>query len=286
MSVGGSLFKNLEKGIGYVADGITFVLMYVVNPGHAFDEIRNCRLKDDSADESSPGKALINQRIEIDFLLQQSIEYRQLEESRSGTIDEKNKVLLTICALLVAADAAVLSNFDPKWLALIPLGPIAASVYLVLVAFQVAKVPIVDYKKICSGNHTDTEDAKYKLVEDNLKCSDNLSLANRYRVGVHLAAWRLIPLAIILLLTVVSYGVLSGAPEDRLLKALKNNEQLRKELRGPQGPPGPRGPVGPPGSLVPPYDSQGTDNDLAQDSRGLRPNLWSDPQVWESESAG
>jgi hypothetical protein len=245
MRVLSPLFGALEKIFSYLADVVTHVLMFVVNPGHTFVEIRAGKF------EEIQEEVVIDDKVEAGFLLEQAISYREQEESRTQTIDEKNKVLLTISALLFAAEAAVLSNIDPKWLALIPLVPAAAAVYLVLVAFRVGEVPVVDYRRICLGKNKSTVQIKRQLAQDNFECGHKLGFSNCFRVGVHRAAWRLIPLSIALLLGVVSYGVLLSGSEDRLLKELRNNAKLRNELLGPQGMQGPPGPVGPPGAVGP-----------------------------------
>ncbi len=237
----------IEKVFTYGADAVTYFIMFWVNPYHTFREIQDAKF------EVTPKEIVIDYEADKDFLLEQAIKYREREEARTQTIDEKNKVLLTISALLFAAVAAVLSNLDPKWLALIPLVPIAAAVYLVLVAFRVGEVTVVDYRNICLGNGKETEQIKRELIKENFDCGHDLDSRNCFRVGVHRAAWRLVPFSIVLLLAVISYGLLSHGSQDQLLKALKNNARLRNELLGPQGVQGPPGPIG----LVGPQGPQG-----------------------------
>ncbi len=230
-----SLFHTLENICSSVVHWITYLLMYVINPGHSFSEIEKGKLEENHSGEEKKPDLTVNRQVSTDFLLQQSIEFRELEENRRGTIDDKNKVLLTICAILFAADAAILSNFVPKWPALIPLPSIAAAVYLVLVAFEVGEIPIVNHQGICFGKHPNTEAAKVCLINENYQCGHNLSLSNSYRVGVHCAAWRLLPLSILMILIVVICEVSSGGSGDNVMKTPKSNEKLRNDLGGPTG---------------------------------------------------
>jgi len=172
--------------------------------------------------------------------------YFEEEVKRSQIIDEKNKVLLTITALLVAADAAIASSIEPKWLILVPLIPTVISIFLILVHFGVQSVPIPAYGK-----------KNEELTNSYYDCMEKYSQANCFRVGIYLASCRAATIGVLLLLVVFIYFAFTkdSSSEDKLIRTMQNSTELLNRLRGPQGPAGPkgeRGAEGPQGIQGPP----------------------------------
>ncbi len=220
----------------------TYALLFILNPGHRYREVKAQRMdvgviRDTDAPRITPVSA------------EAAREYFQEELRRGQVVDEKNKVLLTVAALLVAACAAIASNIEPKWPILLPLTLTGISVFLVLVHFGVRSVPVPSHEI------TDQE----KLAESFSECRKSLSLATSYRVGVYRASLRAATLGIVSLLLVFAYFAFSRAAssENKLIRAVKNDLELADWLRGPQGPVGPpgpkgeRGPEGPQGPIGP-----------------------------------
>ena len=215
--------------------------MFILNPGHTFDEVKNSRMVHTKSDKESLPKKSEN-----------ACKYYQEEIQRSQVVDEKNKVLLTIAALLLAACSAIASYIEPKWLVLIPLIPTVISVFLVLVHFGVQTVPIPQYELASDKS----------LIKSYHECKETLSRATDFRIGIYRTAYRAITLSILSLLVVFIFFASneSSSSEVKFIKTIYNDKELQKLLRGPQGPvglkgekgePGAPGPIGPKGEIGP-----------------------------------
>lgn len=246
-----NLFKKLENIGKACCNRATYILLFMLNPEHTYDEVKSSRMI-----PSKPAKGKAPDKPDV------ARAYYEEEVKRSKIVDEKNKVLLTIAALLVAACSAIAAGIEPKWLMLIPLIPTVVSVFLVLVHFGVQTVSIPEYELTCES----------KLAKSYYECKKKLSLATDFRVGIYLAACRAVTMGVLLLLGVFIYFASeeSLSTEDKLVKAVQNNAELLNRLRGPQGPagskgecglegvqgpqgsPGPQGPLGIPGPQGPP----------------------------------
>ena len=234
------IFTILEKVFGYAVNLITFFLMFILNPGHTFKEIQDKRMHNgantDQSNEVSDG-------VDADFFLEITREHLNSEINRGTVVDEKNKVLLTVAALLMAADAAVLLAINHKWIALLPMLPTTAAIFLILIHFGVRVVPVPNYREIF--NDINTKNAKINLGKEYLNCESKFSQSNNYFVGVYRASCRATILGVFLLIP--AFICVGNNSENELIKTIKNNTELIKLLRGPQGPHGIPGPMGPPG---------------------------------------
>jgi hypothetical protein len=197
--------------------------------------------------------------------------YFNEEIKRSQIIDEKNKVLLTITALLVAADAAIATNIELKWLILVPLIPTVISIFLTLVHFGVQSVPIPAYEK-----------KNEELINSYFDCMEKYQQANGFRVGIYLASCRAATFGVLLLLGVFIYFAFAGdfSTEDKLFKTIRNNTELQNCLRGPQGTSGPKGERGEEGlqGIQGPPGPQGTPGKVV-----IIPETLSEKKIKEEE---
>lgn len=216
-------FKFLEKYIKICCNIATYVFLFVLNPGYTYAEVKD-------------GKTHVSADFKSKFRENGTVEsaraYFKEEVKRSQVIDEKNKVLLTITALLVAANAAIASIIKLKWLILVPLIPTVISIFLILVHFGIQSIPIPDYGK-----------KNEELMISYFDCMEKYSQANCLRVGIYLASCRAATFGVIFLLVVFIHFAFTGdsSSEDKLFKTIRNNTELQNLLRGPQGPTGPKG---------------------------------------------
>lgn len=243
-----SIFQYFEKIGDHITNWITYILLFVLNPGHELEEVRKGALiREMNASE----KTLIVHASDdnIDVLLTEAKTYKEEEDKRRIIIDEKNKILLTVSALLVTASAALFPHVDPRWIILIPLFPILMSLYLILMYFRVQAVQVIDLRSI--NWEDDLRKTKEKLVSDYFNCASNLSPKNDFLVGLYRAASRALILGIFIFLFVFFVAVFLSSTDDKVLKTLRLNQQLKEELRGPPGPPGPQGPQGMQGPIGP-----------------------------------
>jgi len=237
------LCEFLEKLGKTSCDGVTYILLFILNPGHEYAEVKKKQMilrktlkTTEDLESTQIDENCTTMNVEA------ARAYFEEEVKRSQVINDKNKVLLTIAALLVAANAALASSIEPKWMVLVPLILTVISIFLVLVHFGVRSVPIPKYE-ITDEN---------ELAKSYSDCTKQFSRANEFRVGVYLASCRAVTLGVLLLVVIFIFFAFAGSSscEDKQIKSMKNNMELQNLLRGPQGPAGPkreRGAEGPQG---------------------------------------
>ena len=118
-------FENLERFGTKCCNLTTFILLYILNPGHRYAEV-----KKKSLSPPDDFKEIDSGNVDVD------LKYYEEEVKRTNVVDEKNKILLTIAALLIAACSAIATGIEPKGLILFPLIPTVASIFLILVHFK------------------------------------------------------------------------------------------------------------------------------------------------------
>lgn len=243
------LCEFLERCGTFCYNRMTYILLFVLNPGHTYEEVKTRRMKTKDSGAQTPP--------EDDMNLESARNSYEREVERRRIVDEKMKVLLTVSALLTAACAAVASGIGAKWLVVPPFTLTVISLFLVLYYFAIDVVDQPDY-----GESDESKQAKSYS-----KCRASLSLSNNFKVGIYRASSRAASLGVVLLLFVFIYSAFVGTSrfEQKLIKSLQNSAELRNLLRGPQGPAGakgergregpqgiqgPSGPQGAPGRVV------------------------------------
>jgi len=234
------LLIHIENASGYLVNLITFFLMFILNPGHSFKEVHDKRMNEKT---NIDNKKEISDKIDPDFFLKTTEENLKVELNRGAAIDEKNKVLLTVAAILMAAEVAMITAINPKWIVILPIVPTMAALFLILVHFGVRIVPVPNYKKIVED--INLKNAKINLGKEYLTCESKYSHSNNYFVGVYRASCRAIILGIILLIP--AFAFVGNNSENNIIKILKKNSELLNLIKGPQGPSGLPGPMGSPG---------------------------------------
>lgn len=214
-------------------------MMYVLNHGHSYKEIHEGAL-----DHGTKGdKVTLPDDANADFALQAARKIAEREESRREVIDDKSKVMLTVSALLLAANAALLPQAPNRWLASIPLLFVFVAVFLLLMYFRTYRSQVVNYADM---NWTDVDGAKLSLARTEFDCAEKMEPQNDLRIGVQRAARRSLVLALGCMV-LVSLSVVLANPGDPLIKRIQTDAEVRALLRGPTGATGPRGSAGPPG---------------------------------------
>ena len=249
-----SKFTELITSIPYklefigkiICNRATWFFMAMLNPGHCFAEITEQKMhlnQNVETIEEVPSSA------DKEMLLMAASSHYQIEIDRGRVIDEKNKVLLTVAALLVAAIAALAPRIGYKWLALIPLFPIMVAIYLILVHFGVQAVSVPNWRSLQSFQKGD--DVK-KLVSEYFKCGDTLGPQNDFRVGVYRTSARAMTIGAILIIPLFIALVVTPSQDESIILRIMNDQRLQVLLQGPQGIPGPTGPKGGRGNPGPP----------------------------------
>lgn len=255
----------LEGWVGTAAYCVVYGLVWCLNPGHTYREIRDGEMRHDRSAEPTG----IPDGSDEDLALDEARREAAREEDRRAAIDDKSKVMLTVSALLLAANAALLPHLPVRWLGLVPLLCVLAAVFLTLMYFRTWRTEVVDRSRI---DWTDAKRAKLALAQSEFGCAARMGPQNDLRVGVHRAARRSLVLALLALVP-VAISVVAVPSTDAYIKRLETDAEVRALLQGPkgeagaagsqgpagpvgpagpQGPPGPRGPVGPQGPVGPP----------------------------------
>lgn len=235
--------ESVEKWAQTGVYRLAYYLLWVLNPGHTYSEIRNGKLDITSDAFSLPENA------DPDLALEESRRAMEREESRRQIVDDKSKVLLTVSALLFAANAALLPHLPWKALGLFPIGLVFSSVFLMLLYFRTYKTHVIDHKSLDWSMNQ--ENVRRKIADELFKCAANESPINDLRIGVHRGARRALVLAIVAMIPALCAVAFSAKATETLLERIKKDAQVRDLLRGPTGPPGPMGPAGTMGATGP-----------------------------------
>jgi len=236
--------KGIEDRLRYPIYRLTWAVLAVLNPGHSFKEVWDGKMES-SGDQSNPE---ITENTDPDLAFEQGKIAQREEVARRAIVEDKSKVFLTISALLLAGNAALLPHMHPRWIGIMPLLPIIAAVFLALMYFRTSVVAVVVRYSVDWSN--DPAKIKRMLAREQFKCAADMELSNDFRVGIYRAARRAVILAIFLLIPAVASAVFTAKDEESLINEvqrdaeLPRNAELPQLLQGPSGAVGPAGPAG------------------------------------------
>ena len=236
-----SVAERIETIATWVAYRITFLVLAVLNPGHTLREVLNGRMQHDDI-KAPPDLAAVG---DASTAIEEARRAWLDEEQRRSIIDDKSKSLLTISALLLAANAALLPHVHPRWVGLLPIIPVIATIFLMLMYVRTYKSRVVDRSRMKWTLGRD--DVARELAVEYFACAADSGLVNDFRVGVQRAARRAVLLAVGLMLLPVALAAFGGPNQSGFVDELKQDVELRSLLQGPPGPAGPTGPIGPVG---------------------------------------
>jgi len=236
-----SVAERVEAVASWVAYHITYLILLVLNPGHRLGEVLGGRMKHDKV-EPRPDLASIG---DAHIAVEEARRALQEAEQRRTIIDDKSKILLTISALLLAADAALLPHVRFRWVCLLPVIPVISAAFLILMYFRTYTVRVIDWSSMkWSGSR---DDIARDLATEYFECAADLGPVNDFRVGIQRAARRAVVLAVVLMLPSLILVGFGNPKESPLPERIEQNAEVRSLLRGPPGPAGPEGLVGPMG---------------------------------------
>jgi len=235
-----SRLEKIEGWASNTAYRVAYWLIYVLNPGHSYQEIRAGEMRHAKPTESMS----LPDSADPELVLDEARREAKRQEERRQAIDDKSKVLLTVSTLLLAANAALLPFLPLRWLGFLPLCFVLASVFLSLMYFRTYQTECVDRTKV---DWSDKSKAQRALAQVEFECAVKMGPQNDLRVGVHKAARRALILALASLIPVL-LSVALVAPNDALVKRIQTDAKVRALLQGPTGAAGPTGPTGPQGA--------------------------------------
>ncbi len=225
----------------HFVSGFVYITLFFLNPGHKYTEIRKGCLEQRCPSHEFPSNPVAN----TDLLLSESVRIWEGEEGRKNSIDEKSKILLTVSALLIAGISALSRYIEPRWPLVLPMLPALMAVALVLVYFRIQSAAVIDLNKLDWNRGQD--DLKVALAREYIGCANFLGPRNDYRAGIYRAAAHAILLAAFFFIPVFVTASFSHSEDAKMLKMIRSNSEIRRELTGPEGPIGPSGPRGDPG---------------------------------------
>lgn len=222
-----SFLQQVETLAQSLAYRLTYWLLACLNPGHTIEEVRLGRMIR-KATIANDGPCL-PETVDADVALEESSRAFRTEERRREILDDKSKFLLTTGALLVAANAVLLPYTQSRWVGLLPVVPMIAAVFLILMYFRTYTVRIVDWKALDWSRPID--EVKRKLAKEQFECALDLEPVNEFRVGVQRGARRAIVVAVILMVPSLILATFSGENRDGLTERIRQHTELRTLLR-------------------------------------------------------
>lgn len=217
------IITYLEKTFKKISDRITFYILYFTFQHHTIEEVRNFVSYHEIDYSISLNMDISNSN--LDLVLDEAIKLNKEEETRRAAIDEKNKVLLTICALLAAASGVLFTHVKPNWLLLLPIVPILVAVFLILRHFGVQAQAVIDMGSIDWSK--ESGEVKKELAKSYIDCANFLSPRNDFLVDVYHASHRLLRLGIIALLVVFVIAVFFPADDRNNTQSITINRDLQ-----------------------------------------------------------
>lgn len=233
----------LERAETLVSDAayrVAYGLVYFLNPGHSYQEIRDGEMR--HATPSAP--VVLPESADAELALDEARREAERQEGRREAIDDKSKVMLTVSTLLLVANSALLPFLPVRWIGFIPICFVLAAVFLTLMYFRTYRIECVDPSTV---DWADKGKAQLDLARVEFECARRMGPQNDLRVGVHKAARRALILALASVLPVV-LTVAFITPDDALVRRIETDANVRALLQGPTGAAGPTGPVGPQGA--------------------------------------
>lgn len=232
--------ERAETSVSDAAYRVVFWLVYVLNPGHSYQEIRDGEMR--HANPSAP--VVLPDSTDAELALDEARREAERQEGRRETIDDKSKVMLPVSTLLLVANSALLPFLPIRWIGFIPVCFVLAAVFLTLMYFRTYRTECVDPTKV---DWADKGKAQLGIARVEFECARKMGPQNDLRVGVHKAARRALILALASVVPVL-LTVAFVTPDDALVKRIETDAKVRALLQGPTGAAGLTGPVGPQGA--------------------------------------
>jgi hypothetical protein len=171
-------------------------------------------------------------------------------ENRRKTVDDKARMLLTLVGLLIPVTATLASRITWPAVIVVPLMCFLFSALLLIGYLGVGKgiQPMLSVEE--AGY--EEEALKQQMIYDALSSARVTEQATDFLVDVYRAGLRalFVGLLCVVGIAVAAYVRPSDAT-DRIIRQLRSDPELLRELRGPEGSPGPTGPAGPQGKPGP-----------------------------------
>jgi len=218
------------------------MLLGLLNQGHSLEEIREGRL------HYQDRKVALPDNVDAELALSEARCAVAREEARRAIIDDKSRVVLTVSALLLAGNTALLPHVPVRVAGLLPLFFVFGAVFLTLMYFRTYAVEAVDYEGLPWSE--DADNVKREIARKEFACAASIDAVNGFRIAVQRGARRALILGVIVMILPLLL-VCFGRASDEVTERVEKDGKLRALLQGPVGPAGPAGSIGPAGPRGP-----------------------------------
>lgn len=195
----------IEARMTETLNKITFIIMYVLNPGHSLEEVRGGKCDHEGAIGLGKDPMIAADREVVDLLAMEVRRQLSRQDERHAGLDEKSKVLLTMTGVLLAANTAVLPQLPVRWLGLLPIAGLLTGLFLLLRYFKTGSYTVVDLETI---EWKDEIEAKRQVAIEESKVAADLWRRCDFLIGVQRSAYRVLLLSLaaeVLVLATVTF---------------------------------------------------------------------------------
>jgi hypothetical protein len=199
------LITYFETLLTYLSNFIMYIIMFFLNPGHKFKEVKEKKLyppknKEAKKFDSLDKKAYVREFAELAY---------NFGFKRQEKLENKNKVLITITLILIAL-MVIINDFSNIWFKTSIIFGILA-LYSILYNLGVVVVHLPDYFDIIdevndSDNSVDTfednnvDKIRKRVIKEYYKATGGNCQTNNFFVGIYTTSKRLIVLQILFIL--------------------------------------------------------------------------------------
>ena len=180
----------IEKIASLLGSLVTYILPFIFNPGHKWEEVTSGKLNTRLKKEK-----VLPQYYDICIAEDKELSLQQKERLSSN--NDKCNTILNISSFLFAAQIAIITWKDNYLFLLFPTFLTACSIFLVLMRDRVGVVQYVSLKPLLD-RHMTKKKIKKKIIED-FHCSlhHNNCVIN-FKTGIYSAARRILIISIFL----------------------------------------------------------------------------------------
>ncbi len=224
------LFIWIETFFEVLGDIATWLLLFIFNPGHEFKEVRQRELRYPTEEKTED---FASNSAQPEYVIDLAKSCYMHEINRGKIIDEKNRILLTVCSLLLLTIGVVLAHTTARFLVVFSISALISSLYLILMYFRIRVVQAPDWMEASNYNE---DEAKVLLARDYYSSSKQISASNDFRAGVYKASSRIMLLGLLAIIPLLVTTVPNMVQVEQETGVQVSSEAFYgSETMGPQG---------------------------------------------------
>ena len=191
--------KYVEKIMDFVCNIVAYILLYVFNPGHEWNEVTEGRMRKKSKVEYGED---IPEEYYDDCLGSYRTQFTE-QKDRVNINNRKCETLLTANSILFAAQIAIITYLQANFAFLLSIVGTASSIFLILYRDRVSAISYPDETGFfCKPNISKT-DMKKEMVRDIRSVIENNDCVINFKIGLYSASRRILMLSIFFLIILI-----------------------------------------------------------------------------------